>query len=82
MGDIIILVHCKVNEKSFILLNIYCPNKDKPNEQMAFLDEVNKLLSNYDEYEIIVGGDLNTYLDENLDKKGNRIESKSGYSIG
>ena len=77
-----ILVHCKINAKSLILLNIYCPTKDKPNEQMAFLDEVNKLLSNYNEDEIIVGGDLNTYLDENLDKKGNRLELKSGYTIG
>ena len=58
------------------------PTKDKPNEQMAFLDEVNKLLSNYNEDEIIVDGDLNTYLDENLDKKGNRLELKSGYTIG
>ena len=41
-----ILINCKVNEKSLILLNIYCPTK--PNEQMAFLDEINKLLSNID----------------------------------
>ena len=72
-----ILVDCKVNEISLILLNIYCPTKDKPNEQMAFLDENNFFLGNYDEYEIKVDWDLNTYLDDKLDKKVNRIELKS-----
>ncbi len=67
-GKFLFLKIC-ADDKSFILLNIYAPNKDK--EQVAFYTILlNKLQSEYPDGDFVIGGDFNVVLNHNLDKKG------------
>ena len=61
----------KVDDKVYVLVNIYAPNKDK--ESVQFFRKLHTLLQikNLDSEEnIILGGDFNCPLNPNLDKRG------------
>ena len=76
----LVRVDCIINGKSITLINIYCPTKVNENEQLCFLDNVIDYINYNGENEFIIGGDLNTYLDISIDKRGSRSELQSRYS--
>ena len=66
-----IISKIKVDDKVYVLVNIYAPNKDK--ESVQFFRKLHTLLQieNLDSEEnIILGGDFNCPLNPNLDKRG------------
>ena len=69
-----ILINCKIDETQLTLINIYCPTKDNQTAQITFLDIIKTQIEEYGDTNIILGGDLNTYLDINIDKKGGKLE--------
>ena len=61
------------------IANIYAPTKDKVNEQLNTLNELDLNLQ-LAESPFILGGDFNTCLNPILDKEGGKIEVKSKYT--
>jgi exodeoxyribonuclease-3 len=60
------------DEQDLTLVNLYAPTADKVNEQLQFLDYILPKLEENNE-NLIVGGDLNTYLGV-LDKYGTDVK--------
>ena len=60
-----------LEEKAITIINIYGPNKDDPS---LFDTLENTLLAN-DDKSYIIGGDFNTILNGNLDKKNGKIDT-------
>ena len=58
----ILIIECKLEEKKYILVNIYAPTKDKPNEHISFLSKLREMLQNCNGNPLIIGGDFNTCL--------------------
>ena len=75
-----ILINCEIEGKALTLINIYCPTKDNQTAQISFLDMVKSKLEEYSDTNIVLGGDLNTYLNVQLDKKGGKTELLSTYA--
>ena len=75
-----LLLDCKISNVQLILINVYCPTKDNPSGQNNFYDYIYEIIDTYSDKNIILGGDLNTYLNYNIDKKGGRMEKQSIYS--
>ena len=61
-----IIVDIKPNDKIFTLINVYAPTKDDP----EFLGEVIEYALSFACEDIFFGGDFNTVLDVEKDKKG------------
>ena len=59
----LIIMNCKIEECKFTLMNLYCPTKDNHKAQCEFLKSVVNLIEEYGSENLIIGGDLNTYLD-------------------
>ena len=76
----LLLINCKIFETELILINVYVPTKDNPSGQNNFYNYLYELIETYSDKNIIIGGDLNTYLDIKMDKKGGRIEKQSTFS--
>ena len=60
-----------VNNFEIFLLNIYGPNHD----DASFIETIEKVIANNDEKSIIAGGDYNSILDVNIDKKNSNIDT-------
>ena len=75
----ILAITINTDDKSFNIVNVYAPTKDKVNNQAHFLE---KLDHNLDlaEAQYIIGGDFNTYLNPLLDKDGGIIEGQLKYT--
>ena len=76
----ILLVDCNLNEQNYILCCLYAPTKDKQNDQLIFLNEVIQFITEYKGANLILAGDLNTYLNQNIDKKGGILKPNSKYT--
>ena len=78
-----LLLHIKDNETEYVLGNLYTPTKDKKIEQISFFHYVQSTLIQYIEKPIVIGGDLNTYLNPELDKCGGirEVQSESSKAI-
>ena len=66
-----IILKADIQDKVYILVNIYAPNKDKVSGK--FYKNLHRVLQTEDldcEENIIIGGDFNCPLDPKLDKKG------------
>uniref|UniRef100_A0A3Q4M5S7 exodeoxyribonuclease III n=1 Tax=Neolamprologus brichardi TaxID=32507 RepID=A0A3Q4M5S7_NEOBR len=63
-GGRFILVTGTVNSTPVVLLNIYAPNFDNPD----FFSKIFNLVSQYNDHNIIIGGDFNCYFDPLLDR--------------
>ena len=66
-----IIIEVEIEQKQFVLMNIYAPNKD--HEKRDFFQNVNNILQGMNiaaDRSIISGGDWNSIFDENLDKSG------------
>ena len=61
----------KVNNKEITIINIYGPNKDNS----AVFDKLENYIINNEEKTFIIGGDYNTVLDPNIDKKNGKTET-------
>ena len=68
-----ILINWEIESNEFTLINIYCPTKNNQASQIEFLEMIKKKLDEHGDKNIILGGDLNTYLNVNLDKKGGKL---------
>ena len=66
-----LIVKASIQDKQYVLVNIYAPNKDK--DLLEFFRSIQKLICDNDfdnEENIIIGGDFNCPIDPLLDKKG------------
>ncbi len=68
------LIECEIDTDIYVLLNIYASTKDHAREQGLFLENMHKVLLEYQERNIIMAGDFNVTLDPNKDKNGGKIE--------
>ena len=71
-----ILLDLDVNNQNLILINVYAPTKDKKVEQTKFINYMQNCLLQFQEKDLILGGDFNMYLNL-VDKKGLRQEKLS-----
>ena len=76
----LLTIDCVIESLSITFINIYAPTKDNLQLQLTFLVELNKILETNASKQIILGGDFNTQLNVNIDKKGGKFESQSLYS--
>ena len=63
-----LLVYCTVNDKHFLLTNIYAPNDDDKQFMTQFAGEVSHFSLNF----YIIGGDFNLVMDLAVDKQGGK----------
>ena len=75
-----IILDVNIEDKNVILGNIYAPTKDKIKDQTLFLKALSDKLQDYQDHNIIIGGDFNVCLNPELDKKGGTIENTSVYA--
>ena len=61
-----IILELNCTEKKYILVNIYGPSSG---DNETFFEKINDLLKDYDEGNIIIGGDFNCVLDLEKDRK-------------
>lgn len=62
MGDAdgrLLVAHVQTGETTLTLLNAYAPTADRPEEQILFLDNLERHLQNASSPSLIVGGDFN-----------------------
>jgi exonuclease III len=72
-----ILLSGTFNTHDLTLLNVYSPTGDKVKEQVQFLESITEYINEYNN-NLIIAGDLNTYLTE-IDKHG-KVKKKSEYA--
>jgi len=75
-----LLMNCKIEDNTITIVNIYSPTKDHVREQNVFLNNIKTIIEEYSDNNLIIGGDFNTCLNSNLDKKGGRPENQSSYT--
>jgi exonuclease III len=63
-----IALNLKVDETEFFLVNSYAPTSDFPEQQIQWLQKIQKMLEDASDMNIIIGGDLNDYFIPHLDK--------------
>ena len=74
-----LIVKASIQDKQYVLVNIYAPNKDK--DLLEFFRSIQKLICDDDfdnEENIIIGGDFNCPIDPLLDKKGGVLSPRRG----
>ena len=76
----ILLLDLTLEGTDLILLNIYSPTKDKPQEQQQFINRVRNILKPYIDRNIILGGDFNICQHPEIDKKGGTVEQQSKFA--
>ena len=70
-----IFLNITIDDTKFLVLNLYGPNKDK--EQILFYNSIiSKLMEDYSNSNIVIGGDFNIYLNHILDKKGGTAQNR------
>ena len=69
-----IICEFKSNEKIITLANIYAPNEDDP----TFFKALSDHLLDFQDNEIILGGDFNLVLDIEKDKQGGLAKTHQG----
>ena len=60
-----IIMHVTVNSSNYVLVNVYAPNRNEPD----FFRNINQLVQDFDCNNIIIGGDWNLLIDNNIDGK-------------
>ena len=75
-----LLIHLNISDVEFVLVNIYAPTKNNPNDQITFLKFIQEKLVRFMGKTIIMSGDFNTYINPMLDKKGGSDEPQTQYS--
>ena len=57
-GRVVVLIG-NLGVQEFVICNAYSPTKDKPQEQMKFLDNLKKMLLPFLDKDLLLGGDFN-----------------------
>ena len=70
-----------LKEQHYLLMNVYAPTKDKEQEQISLLEKIAEILEENQDKSVIIGGDLNTYLNPDLDKQGGSTTAISNYAV-
>ena len=65
-----LVLNITVDDTNFLLINFYAPTKNNEGEQIEYLDKLRSILENKLDQNIILGGDFNTVLNPEVDKKG------------
>ncbi len=65
------------DEWKMLLCNVYAPTKDKPSEQSVFFNKIFNVLADFEDKNIVIGGDFNICLNPCIDKSGGEVESQS-----
>jgi exonuclease III len=63
-----LVIRLTIGTKLFVIANCYAPNIHKLKDQLAWLTELQTILQQYENANIIIGGDLNDYFIPQLDK--------------
>ena len=53
-----------------VIANIYCPTKDYPDEQIRVLNNLNEMITEYQQNNVVIGGDFNICQNPTMDKIG------------
>ena len=61
-----IALDIKINENKYRIINIYAPNQEY--ERVKFFNEMNELVNLDDDMEVIIGGDYNCTLENDIDR--------------
>ena len=61
-----IILDSNINDNPYLLINLYAPTKDHCDAQLNFLQHVTDTLEQLNNKNLIIGGDLNTYLNPKL----------------
>ncbi len=79
----IILIKIKPNDKFFVLCNVYAPTQEHKQDQNNFAIKLKNVVAPFMNENILLGGDINFYLNPKLDKlnimsnKNDNLESNS-----
>lgn len=65
-----ILAQVTAGETTYTLLNTYAPTADKPEDQISYLDDLERCPQNADASSLIIGGDFNICIDPARDRAG------------
>ena len=65
-----IILNISVDGTDFLLVNFYAPTKNFEAEQVVYIDQLRILLEDQLDQNMILGGDFNTVLNPDIDKKG------------
>lgn len=76
----IILMDLEVSNTVFTIGSYYAPNQDKPQCLIESLHEVENLLSELTSENIIIGGDLNCFLNPQIDRNSTTAYSSQSDS--
>ena len=75
-----LVIDCKIEGLPLTLVNIYAPTRDRLAQQITFLAEMRDILQNLASKDLIIGGDFNTNLNNEIGKKGGTHEIYSSYT--
>ena len=64
----LLILKIKINNSIYILCNIYAPTRDNKLAQNNFITFLKNTINQFDNENIIIGGDFNLYLNPKLDK--------------
>ena len=64
-------IELKINDKNITIINIYGPN----NDEILLFEKLEEFMLLHDDKSIITGGDFNTVLDTEKDKKNGTIDN-------
>lgn len=76
----LIAINSTIEDNPLLIMNLYFPTKDDHKAQCEFLNTVKNLTDDYGSENVIIGGDPNSYLKIDKDKKGGHKEKPSKYS--
>ena len=77
----LVVLDVSLKEQHYLLMNVYAPTKDKEQEQISLLEKIAEILEENQDKSVIIGGDLNTYLNPDLDKQGGSTTAISNYAV-
>ncbi len=68
----VVLVNIEVNDSMYTVVNVYAPNKGRDREQ--FFEKLSQWIADHHKGLIIMGGDFNTVLNVELDRKSDGVK--------
>ena len=75
----ILAINCHIENNLVAIICIYARTKDNLTLQMTFLSKLKEIVEKHSDKPLIIGGDFNTCLNPDLDKKGGTLEQISSY---
>ena len=81
-GGRYIILKVDIRGTKILLGNFYFPTRDKEKEQIQFLKDVEKIISEMwsQEYELVLGGDFNLIMDKKLDYMGSNSPPRNKFN--